>query len=121
MSLTLSLSVGGLLCGPVLMLLCAVCGIGGLWGIEVPMIFMALVLGCQLPDAGIGAIEPHRRQAGIAPALYGAIIFAVGALGTIGVGLVGTNGAIPMAAVVVLGAALAWASSLLRPVPKWPS
>ena len=121
LSLTLSLSAGGLLCGAALMLLCAVGDIGGLWGIEGPMIFMTLVLGCLLPDAGIGAIGPHRRHAGIASALYGAIIFAIGALGTIGVGLVGTAAAIPMAAVVVLGAALAWASSLLRPVPKWPS
>ncbi len=121
LSLTLSLSAGGLLCGAVVMLLCAVSGIGGLWGIEAPMIFMTLVLGCLLPDAGIGAIGPHRRQAGIASALYGAIIFAIGALGTIGVGLVGTTGAIPLAAVVMLGAGLAWASSLLRPVSKWPS
>ncbi len=96
------------------MLICAAAGFG-FWGVEGPMILVMVTLGCLLPDAAIGAIMPHGGDAGIASALYGTVIFAIGALGTIGAGWTGHDSAAPMAALILLGALLAVISSLLRP------
>ena len=112
----LTVAAGGLLAGSICMVLCALHDTFGLWGIEGPMIAIMIALGCLLPDAAIGAIGLHGRDAGIASALYGTGVFAVGALGTIGAGLIGHDSAVPLAMLLLLGAMLAVAASVLRPV-----
>ncbi len=115
----LTISVYALLAASVVMLLCSIADTGGLWGIEAPMIAITVALGCLLPDAAIGAIGPHPQQAGIASALYGTVIFAVGAFGTIGVGWADRGSVMPMAAMLLLGSVLAIVSSRLRPLESW--
>ena len=97
------------------MVMSAITGIGGLWGIEGPVVAVMLTLGCLLPDAAIGAIEPYERDAGIASALYGTVVFAIGALGAVGVGLVPDPAAVSMSVLLLTGAVMAVASNLIRP------
>ena len=111
----LSLAVWVLVAARAAMLAGGLSGVGGLWTIEGAVIVMMLSLGCLLPNAGIGAIGPHRQDAGIASALYGTIVFAIGALGTVGVGLIGEGGAASTAGLLLAGAVLALAASLTRP------
>lgn len=111
----LTVTVGVLVAAGAAMLASALSGVGGLWAIEGAVIVMMLSLGCLLPDAAISAIGPHRHDAGIASALYGTIVFAIGAFGTIGVGLIGRGGATATAGLLLAGALLALAASLTRP------
>ena len=99
------------------MVVCAGSGLGGVWGIEVPFVVAMLLLGCVLPDSGIGAIAPHVQDAGIASALYGTSVFAIGAVGTIAVGLIGGPNPVPLACLLLFGALLAILSAAMRPLP----
>ncbi len=110
----LTVAVGVLVGAGAAMLATALSGIGGLWAIEGAVIVMMLSLGCLLPDAAISAIGPHRHDAGIASALYGTIIFAIGAFGTLGVGLLGERTA-ATAGLLLAGGVLALGASLTRP------
>ena len=103
--------------GCVVMLACSRHDVGGLWGVEGPMIFIMVCLGMLLPDAAIGAIEPHERDAGSASALYGTIVFAVGALGSVASGWAASPTAEPMAAIMLGGGVAALLANLAQPRP----
>ncbi len=111
----ITLAVSVLVAAGAVMLASALSGVGGLWAIEGAVILMMLALGCLLPDAAISAIGPHRHDTGIASALYGTIVFAIGAFGTIGTGLIGEGGATATAGLLLSGGVLALAASLMRP------
>ena len=115
LSRVLTVAVVVLVAAGAAMLASALSGVGGLWAIESAVIVMMLSLGCLLPNAAISAIGPHRHDAGIASALYGTIVFAIGAFGTVGVGLIGEGGAAPTAGLLLAGAMLALAASFTRP------
>jgi DHA1 family bicyclomycin/chloramphenicol resistance-like MFS transporter len=100
---SLTYAVWALVAGSLVMLACSQNDTGGLWGIEGPMIFIMVVLGAMLPDAAIGAIESHLRDAGSASAMYGTIVFAIGAFGTLGSGWAATPTAQPMALLMLGG------------------
>jgi DHA1 family bicyclomycin/chloramphenicol resistance-like MFS transporter len=100
--------------GSLVMLACSQNDTGGLWGIEGPMIFIMIALGSLLPDAAIGAILPHEHDAGSASALYGTMVFAIGAFGTIGSGWAASQTAQPMALIMVAGAIAALLTNLVR-------
>ena len=72
-------------------------------------------LGFMLPGAAIGSILGHAREAGSASALYGTIVFAVGALSTMLVGEIGSASPVPMAALMLAGALAAGGCDRLRP------
>jgi DHA1 family bicyclomycin/chloramphenicol resistance-like MFS transporter len=118
-SLVLSISAYGLLAASVCMLALAATGTG-VWGIEGPTIAIMVCLGCLLPDAAIGAIGPHGGEAGTTSALYGTIIFSVGACGTFAMSLIGP-GAKPMAVLMIGGAMLAVAANGMRSRDAWES
>ncbi len=99
------------------MVVCAGSGLGRVWGIEIPFVVVMLLLGCVLPDCGIGAIAPHVQDAGIASALYGTSVFAIGAIGTIAVGFVGGPNPVPLACLLLFGAVLAILTAAVRPLP----
>lgn len=72
-----------------------------------------LLLGCVLPDCGIGAIAPHVQDAGIASALYGTAVFAIGA---IAVSFIGGPDPVPLACLLLFGALLAILTATMRPL-----
>jgi DHA1 family bicyclomycin/chloramphenicol resistance-like MFS transporter len=98
------------------MLAFALTGIGGAWAFGGCFALIMLVLGCVLPGAAIGAIGPHSGDAGIASALYGTEVFAIGALGTVIAGLVGRSDPAPVAAIMLVGAVIAAFIAIGRPV-----
>ena len=111
----LSLAVHALVALTGAMLVCALTGTGGVWGMAALVAAVMLALGCLLPDATIGAIAPYKRDAGIASALYGTAVFAIGALGSVGVGLVAGYEPASMASFMLLGALMATGCNLARP------
>lgn len=109
---------GAVLClaaGAGAMLAFSLSGIGGAWSVGGCFVLIMLVLGCVLPGAAIGAIGPHTKDAGIASALYGTAVFAIGAGGTVIVGFVGRADPAPMAGLMLGGALLALAATVARP------
>jgi DHA1 family bicyclomycin/chloramphenicol resistance-like MFS transporter len=103
----------------VVLLVCAVTGIGGLLGIMVPIwVVLATVALCG-PNATALALADHGERAGSAAALLGAAQFAVGAVIAPLTGLGGAGSAVPMAATIA-GALLVAAllvRLVLRPAP----
>ena len=71
-------------------------------------------LGFMLPGAAIGALISHGREAGSASALYGTVVFLIGAISTVLVGLVGDERPLPMAALMLAGALAAAGFDRLR-------
>ena len=114
-SRVLTLAVLGLMAAAGVTVMSAITGLGGMWGIEGPVVAVMLTLGCLLPNAAIGAIEPYQRDAGIASALYGTVVFAIGALGAVGVGLVPGPAAVSVSILLLIGAVMAVTSNLIRP------
>lgn len=100
-----------------LMLVCAATGIGGVWVMVALVAAVMLTLGCLLPDAAIGAVGPYQRDAGTASALYGTLVFTIGALGSAGVGLVSGYEPVSMASLMLLGAVMAVGSNLIGREP----
>lgn len=101
------------------MLLCAAAGMGGWLGLEIPFVAAMLVLGAALPDSAIGAIAPHTPQdGGVASALYGTAVFAIGAVGTVVAGFVADADPVPVAALMLAGAVLAIGAAWCRPDPS---
>ena len=84
-------------------------------GLSLCMMGCMAALGFMLPGAAIGSLLPHAREAGSASALYGTVVFAVGALSTILVGLIGGERPLPMAGLMLAGAIGAAACDRLRP------
>jgi MFS transporter, DHA1 family, multidrug resistance protein len=111
---SLTYATWALLGGSLVMLACSLHDTGGLWGIEGPMIFIMVALGFLLPDAAIGAIEPHVRDAGSASALYGTFVFAIGAFGTLGSGWAASPTAQPMALIMLAGAVAALLANMAQ-------
>ena len=101
--------VAGLLTATVtalVLLICAVTGFGGLWGILLPLWATLLAVGFVAPNAPALAMSRHGEIAGTAAALLGALQFGVGAVAAPTVGVIGT-GAVAMAAVIAASMVLA--------------
>ena len=89
----------------------------GPWGVIIPAVAVMICLGFVLPGAAIGSILPHAGRAGSASALYGTMVFFIGAGGTIAVGLIGSARPTTMGMLMVTGAVLATLADRLRPRP----
>lgn len=111
----LSLAVHALAVLSGLMLACAATGTGGVWVMAVLVAAVMLTLGCLLPDATIGAIGPYQRDAGTASALYGTLVFAIGALGSVGAGIAASYEPVAMTSLMLLGAVMAAGANRVRP------
>ncbi len=100
-----------------IMLLCVITGLGGLWGILVPLFAMMTTLGFNMPNALACAFARDTNRVGAISALMGAGQFGVGTLGATLASLVYDNSARPMAATIlglVLTANLAYSSLVNR-------
>ncbi len=81
-------------------------------------LFLALTQGLTgflNPTATVGALREHGAHAGSASAVLGTLQFAVGAGGGFWVGWLADGTAVPMAAIMFLGAVLAKLADLCRP------
>ncbi|WP_229830714.1 multidrug effflux MFS transporter [Actinoplanes ianthinogenes] len=99
---------GSLLAGlgfGLILLLTAATGLGGLFGVLVPLWLVLAMVGLVMPNAPALALSRHGEAAGTAAALLGAVQFGVGALAAPLVGVLGV-GAVAMA-IVVFGGMLA--------------
>ena len=110
----LTLSCRALFAATVLVLVSAVAGFH-VWGLIVPLVLVMTALGFVLPGAAVGSILPHAGRAGSASALYGTMVFFIGAGGTIAVGLGGERSPIAMAVLMVIGSGAAIAIDRKRP------
>ncbi|MHA6624042.1 multidrug effflux MFS transporter [Pseudonocardia sichuanensis] len=109
-----------------LLLAVAGSGLGGLFGVLVPLWLVLLSVGLALPNAPALALSRHGETAGTAAALLGAVQFGVGALVSPLVGVLG-NDATAMATTMAGGVVLSllvlvlvvrpWRLADLEPAP----
>ncbi|MCQ8276912.1 multidrug effflux MFS transporter [Acetobacteraceae bacterium KSS8] len=87
-------------------------------GIAACMMVCMATLGLVLPGAALGSVLENGRNAGAASALYGTVVFLVGALSTVLVGWAGSDDPLPMALLMVAGAVVALLCNWRRPKRK---
>ena len=105
-----------------LMLLSAVTGIGGLWGILVPLFLVMASLGFSQSNAGAEAMKIDARRAGATASLTGAASFGAGSLAAAVASWLRDGTAVPMAAVILTSLAVALGALwLLAPVRRAPA
>jgi len=85
------------------MVLCAVTGWGGMYGVLIPLWFVMASLGFSQPNASAAAMSVDRERAGATAALLGATMFGVGSLAGVVTSLLDDGTAKPVAIVVWLG------------------
>ena len=98
--------------GAMVLLITAVSGFGGLWGLVLPLMVVVGSLGLVGANAAAAALEPFGKRAGTASSLQGFIQMAVGALAATIVGFFHDGTAIPMALTIAVLASLALLSRL---------
>jgi DHA1 family bicyclomycin/chloramphenicol resistance-like MFS transporter len=103
-----------LVCGAA-MAVAAWTGWGGLHGLLVPLFFVVSNVGFALPNSIAGAMAVDRRRAGAISAVVGAAPFACGAAVAGVTGLFHDGTARPMATMIALCLAIAYAGLLLVP------
>ncbi len=90
----------------ILLVVAAATGVGGLFGVAVPLWLVLASAGLGLPNAPALALSRHGESAGTAAAMLGAVQFGVGAAVSPVVGLLG-NDALALGVVVLAAAVLA--------------
>lgn len=85
----------------------ALTGVGGLWGIAVPLFVFVSSLGFINPNAMALALEKQGARAGVASAVLGALQFTLAAGASSAVSAIHDGTAAPMALVVAAAAVLA--------------
>ena len=108
-----------------LLLVDALTGAGGFWGIYVPLWFFIASMGFVFPNTTVLAMSPHGRIAGNASAVLGFLQFGISALGGLIVSALQnaqiTPTAVPMAATIAICSAAALSLNLLtHPAPTKP-
>ncbi|MEX0958822.1 MAG: Bcr/CflA family multidrug efflux MFS transporter [Burkholderiales bacterium] len=88
-------------------------GFGGLPMLLVPLFGYITALGFTFPNAAAGALAPFGDRAGSASALLGSVQFTIAAVAGAAVGLLHDDTAVPMAAVIGMCGAAAFASHRL--------
>ncbi len=105
----------------VVLLINAITGFGGLFGIMLPLFCGMSSLGFSFPNSTAGAMAPFGDRAGMAAALLGTTQFGIAAISGSAVGHLFNGTAIPMAAVIctcAVGARILL--QLLVPAPVSP-
>lgn len=105
----------------------AVTGFGGFWGIYVPLWFVIASMGFVFPNTTVLAMSAHARVAGSASAVLGFLQFGVSAIGGLVVSSIQnaqtTPTALPMAGTIAVCSAMALGINLMthsRPTPAGP-
>ncbi len=96
----------------VVMSMAAASGIGGVYGVAVPLWICLSCLGFTFPNSTAAAMAPFGDRAGAASAMLGTMQFGVAGLASAMVGWFEGNGALPMALVIAGCGLVSW--SLLR-------
>jgi DHA1 family bicyclomycin/chloramphenicol resistance-like MFS transporter len=99
------------------MLLAVLGGVGGIWGLVVPLFLAISSLGLSFPNSSAAAMAPFGDRAGAASALMGTLQFGVAACSGILAGHFHDGTAVPMAAMI---AACGLSSTLLLRVLVGP-
>lgn len=99
------------------LLICAMTGFGGMFGILVPLWLVLAATGLAMPNAPALALSRHGESAGTAAALLGAVQFGVGAVAAPLVGILG-GGSVGMG-LVIAGGMIAANLVLLLVVRPW--
>jgi len=99
-------NVAALVCASV-MVICAITGWGGIFGVLIPLWFVMASLGFSQPNAAAAAMSVDRERAGATAALLGSTLFGVGSLAGVATSLLDNGGAGPMAIVIWVGLFLA--------------
>jgi DHA1 family bicyclomycin/chloramphenicol resistance-like MFS transporter len=84
------------------MLGAALSGIGGLYGVAVPLFFYIAAVGFVVPNATALAMAPHGDKAGIASALFGTLQFSLAAIIAFASGGIHNGSAVPMVAIILI-------------------
>jgi len=88
------------------MLGAAVTGIGGMWGVLVPLFLVVSTFGFMFANTTAGALSVDPHRSGSVSGLMGALGFVVGAAASAAAGVVHDGTAVPMAAVMVTALSL---------------
>jgi MFS transporter, DHA1 family, multidrug resistance protein len=91
----------------VVMVLTTATGLGGLLGLLLPLALVVAACGLVLPNTPALALSRHGEAAGTAAAMLGCVQFGVGAVTAPLVGVLGTDTAVPMAAMILAATGLA--------------
>jgi DHA1 family bicyclomycin/chloramphenicol resistance-like MFS transporter len=103
-----------------LLLIDAMTGFGGFFGVTVPLFLIIGGMGFNQANATAGALNIDPRRAGTTSSLLGASTFATGAGASAMAGILRDGTARPMAVVILAALAVAWLSLVLlvrRPRP----
>lgn len=105
------------------MLVCAATGLGGFWGIAMPLIVCTSSLGFTFPNSQAGAMAPFGDRAGMAAAMLGTLQFVLAGLSSVVVAALHSGNALGMAATIAFWAVLAQVMlrTLVKPPRKTPS
>ncbi|HZC16467.1 MAG TPA: multidrug effflux MFS transporter [Caulobacteraceae bacterium] len=95
----------------------ALTGVGGMWGVLIPLFFIIGSFGFFGANATAAGLNVDPRRAGSISALMGALNFAVGAAASAAISAVHDNGPAPMAATILVSITLSAVSlyALARP------
>lgn len=95
-------------------LIVAITGAGGLWGITIALFLFLSSLGILGPNSAALALEQHGARAGLASAVLGSSQFMIAACAAGLVSLLHDGTAVPMGIVVAGAACLSWLSFMTR-------
>jgi DHA1 family bicyclomycin/chloramphenicol resistance-like MFS transporter len=84
----------------IILLIDALTGFAGLWGIAVPLFLFVASLGFVSPNTTVLAMEPFKQIAGAASALLGSLQFALAFAASAAVSAITAGGGVPMAGVI---------------------
>ena len=98
----------------IIMVLCAMFHVGGVFGIVLPVVVLMGCMGMALPNAAVGALSRHAAQAGTASAIMGTLQFTLAAISGALVGLLADGTARPMAGLILFAAIAAVTADRLR-------
>nr|WP_218061533.1 multidrug effflux MFS transporter [Ameyamaea chiangmaiensis] len=113
-SRVLSGAVTALVIVTLLMVVAAWFGLGGVWAQVCGITLCMMVLGFLLPGAALGSVLPNKGAAASASALYGTVVFFIGAVSTVVVGRIDTPGPLPMTVLMLVGALAALTCDRVR-------
>jgi DHA1 family bicyclomycin/chloramphenicol resistance-like MFS transporter len=84
------------------LLMTAATGLGGFWGIAIPLFVYIGCVGIVSPNALAMAMAPQGAQAGSASAMVGVLQFSIAAIAATAVGAIHQESALPMALIIAV-------------------
>ncbi len=100
------------------MLVAVLAGVGGVYGLIVPLVFYMIGSGLILPNAMAGAVSPFPTMAATASALSGVLQMGLASLLGLGIAMAFDGTALPMTCAITLSGALVFAASRLQKVER---